>query len=837
MVTAERQKRIRNMKIFGGVMGAFSFFGMWAATQLVARDCGYLPAIGKPLTIGTYHIYWPWDYFIWQSELAEVIPGILEADGKWLYFALVAGFFLSVFIIKHSTELTTHGTAAWAKEKDIKDSGLTGNPGVILGIDPYTKKLLRDDGPAHIFLMAPTRSGKGVGVIIPTCLTWTHSIFVTDVKGENWQKTAGYRKMVMGHKCIKFAPLENDGSSARWNPLAEIRYRTIYEGSDLETVAGILINPKGENKDSDYWPQAGKILLKGAILHHLYQFDKENRPLPNLTNVLTFLSNIQDALETMATYPHISVSEFLAPKNIYQQCYSDNYITNFEPYENAIRDAFGKEVTIRSVDELKEAILACGVKLHNDARKEQLVIQAEQNAKLAAQAAEEADERAQAVAAEEEELQQALLKAQDDADTMENSEEKEKAATEVVRLLREKAEVTQECEKLYRQAAKLGKIAEKAEQEYQSIEKEFQNQEQKIDFNDDPWCDLLVHPKVRECATSMLDKAKDEMSGVQSTAATCLNLYQDPIVQKNTSVSDFRLKDLLDPEQPVSFFLVIPPNDLATLTPLVRLLVNLMFNKLIRDMKDEHVKGCKRQRLLMMLDEFPQFGKFETVENALAVCASYGIKMCIVAQNIQQLRKAYSRDQAVMGNCHTQVYYAPNDDGSDTAKIISDLLGNETIVTENKSDGGGGLFKGSISRSEIARKLMTPDEVSRMPKEKEIVKVAGHLPIYADKLFYFKDKRFLERSWSPDNPKYPFPAFSDCGTCIDSFDEMRRVMEPELREQQEKVRKVLEARKELEEHGQSEDLRDNRQSVSSAGNPEECGEGKDPEPETEQAAG
>ncbi len=788
----DKEKRIRNIKIFLGVMLPLGFLGMWAATEAVAIDCEYSSLLGSYFSVGDVHIYPPWQIFFWDSEFKDAMPAIIESAYRWPYLLLVVGFFLAVTIIKHSEQLTTHGSARWASAKDIKKAGLSNNPGVIVGINPYTGKLMRDDGPAHIFLMSPTRGGKGVSLIIPTCLTWPHSIFVTDVKGENWVKSAGYRQQAMKQKCIKFAPLENDGSSARWNPLAEIRMKTIYEASDLETVSGILINPKGENKSSDYWPQAGKILLKGAILHHLYQFEKEKRPLPNLTNVLSFLSNITDALTTMATYPHITPKEFLKERNIFQKCYVEDYITNFEPYETAISELFHRECRIHSVQELKDEIRKCPIKRRTDNRREDLILKAQERADKLEAEAQAAEEAAQEAAEQEETARRQQEKAEQEAENAETTEEQERIAASIVDLIRQAESLAGEADKLARISDRLAREADAARKEFEEIAELYSENEEKIDFEAEPWCYLLVHPKVRECATSMLDKAKDELSGVQSTAATCLNLYQDPIVQKNTSVSDFRLQDLLDPEQAVSFFLVIPPNDLETLTPLVRLLINLMFNRLIRDMKDEHIAGIKRQRLLLMLDEFAQFGRFDTVETAMAVCASYGIKMCIVAQNVKQINKAYTKEQSIMGNCHTQIYHTPNPDGGETAKFISEQLGNETIIVENKSDGGGGLFKGSISRSGIARKLMTPEEVATMPFERELVVTARNHPVYAKKLLYYEDKRFTKRILPP-------PLFSDTCRRIDSFETLYSVLRPEMEERAKEEKKILAARQQAGE--------------------------------------
>ena len=95
---------------------------------------------------------------------------------------------------------------------------------------------LRDCGPSHILVFAPTRSGKGVGIVIPTLLTWPHSALIHDLKGENWALTSGARQR-MGQICLKYAPASSDEDGARFNPLAEVRLRTPHEIRDVRNIA------------------------------------------------------------------------------------------------------------------------------------------------------------------------------------------------------------------------------------------------------------------------------------------------------------------------------------------------------------------------------------------------------------------------------------------------------------------------------------------------------------------------------------------------------------------------------------------------------------------------
>ncbi|MBQ3451997.1 MAG: type IV secretory system conjugative DNA transfer family protein, partial [Selenomonadaceae bacterium] len=215
-----------------------------------------------------------------------------------------------------------------------------------------------------------------------------------------------------------------------------------------------------------------------------------------------------------------------------------------------------------------------------------------------------------------------------------------------------------------------------------------------------------------------------------------------------------------------------------TLKPLSRLLINTMLHKLIRDIKFDTSGGEMKQRLLLMLDEFPQLGNLKSMELALAVCAGYGIKVCIVAQDVNQLNKEYTKDNSIASNCHVHIYFTPNlDSGAATAESISKNLGKKTIKTVSHSDGGG-LGKGSNSESFTGRDLMTPDEVSHMSSERELVFVAGHRPIYGNKLRYYLQPFFTKRlamyqkiyirehGYESECAKYTKNGKHDCEHCI-----------------------------------------------------------------------
>jgi type IV secretion system protein VirD4 len=243
----------------------------------------------------------------------------------------------------------------------------------------------------------------------------------------------------------------------------------------------------------------------------------------------------------------------------------------------------------------------------------------------------------------------------------------------------------------------------------------------------------------------MLNKSENELSGVVSTAKAALTLYEDPIVARNTAQSDFRISDLMNSDHPVSLYLVVPPSDLERTRPLVRLLLNQMGKRLTEKMS---VKGPGyAHRLLMLLDEFPTLGRLSFFESALAFSAGYGIKCFLICQSLNQLEKAYGRDNSIVDNCHVRMAYAAN--RAETAKTISELMGQATASKRQRSFSGKGLLGAkSVSESdqEFARPLMTPDEVLRLPYEDALVFVGGLAPYRGRKLMYYLDARLAPRA-------------------------------------------------------------------------------------------
>jgi type IV secretion system protein VirD4 len=264
----------------------------------------------------------------------------------------------------------------------------------------------------------------------------------------------------------------------------------------------------------------------------------------------------------------------------------------------------------------------------------------------------------------------------------------------------------------------------------------------------------MVHPVVASSAREVLNKSVNERSGVLSTAMSCLGLYRDPTVAAVTASCDWRIADLVEADAPVSLYLVVPPSDISRTKPLIRLILNQIGRRLTEQLHAEHgarTTSTKRQKLLLMLDEFPALGRLDFFETSLAFLAGYGVRAFLIAQSLNQIEKAYGEHNSILDNCHVRVAFATNDER--TAKRISDALGTATEQRAMRNYAGHRLAPWlahvMVSRQETARALLTPGEVMQLPPTDELVLVAGCPPVRASKLRYFEEAVFSSKVVAP----------------------------------------------------------------------------------------
>lgn len=578
--------------------------GLQSATQYFAHMFDYQASLGEHIG----HIYAPWSILQWASRWYGHYPNEIMSAGSVGIVVSSVGL-LGVAIAKVVASNTSkanqflHGSARWAGKKDIQAAGLlprtrtvlelvTGkeaptSTGVYVGGWQDNKNgtfyYLRHSGPEHVLCYAPTRSGKGVGLVVPTLLSWPASTVITDLKGELWELTAGWRKRHAKNKVLRFEPASSNGGIC-WNPLNEIRLGTEFEVGDVQNLTQLIVDPDGKGLNS-HWQKTAFALLVGVILHALYKAQDDG---------------------TCATLP--SVDAMLADPN-------------------------------RDVGEL------------------------------------------------------------------------------------------------WMEMATYGHV------------------------------DGQSHPAIGSAARDMMDRPEEEAGSVLSTAKSYLSLYRDPVVARSVSKSEFRIKDLMHQDDPVSLYIVTQPNDKARLRPLVRIMVNMTVRLLADKMDFEDGRPVARYqyRLLMMLDEFPSLGKLEILQESLAFIAGYGIKCYLICQDINQIKSretGYGHDETITSNCHVQNAYPPN--RVETAEHLSRLTGQTTVVKEQITTSGRrtATMHGQVSRTfqEVQRPLLTPDECLRMPGPKKndkgeieeagdmVIYVTGYPAIYGKQPLYFKDRVFQARA-------------------------------------------------------------------------------------------
>ena len=580
--------------------------GLQVATQMAARDFAYQPVLGEHL----HRLYPPWAVLGWAQRWHGLYPDAFKHAASAGALTAAVGVLLVALLHRASNDPSKankylHGSARWANQRDIEASGLlpprptllqslglrnpAASAGVYVGAWQDRRgrvHYLRHNGPEHVLCYAPTRSGKGVGLVVPTLLSWPHSAVVTDLKGELWALSAGWRRKHARNKVLRFEPAAPSGGSC-WNPLDEIRLGTVNEVGDVQNLSNLLVDPDGKGLET-HWQKTSQALLVGLILHVLY-----------------------------------------------------------------VARAQGGGASLADID----AIMS----------------------------------------------------------------DPERPTAELW---------TQMCE-----------------------------------F---PHVDGANHPVVGAAGRDMLDRPEEEAGSVLSTAKSYLALFRDPVVARNTGCSEWRVRDLMHHDDPVTLYIVTQPNDKARLRPLVRIMVNMILRLLADRLEFEggRPKATYKHRLLMMLDEFPSLGKLEIMQESLAFVAGYGIKCYLICQDINQLKSretGYGRDESITSNCHVQNAYPPN--RIETAEHLSRLTGQTTITKAQVTVSGArmGTIMGQMSRTvqEVQRPLLTPDECLRMPGPRKtatgdieepgdmVVYVAGYPAIYGKQPLYFKDPTFAARAAVP----------------------------------------------------------------------------------------
>lgn len=235
----------------------------WASGAAFLHVNGADPALAGPFSIIEY-----WKLYAHSPEKFVRVSVQLCAIGPW---ALLAGFIGWAVIAKQNRPL--HGAARFANTAEIRKAGLLDPKGGLektILVGKKNGRYLTYGGYQFVILAAPTRSGKGVGIVVPNCLNYSDSLVVLDIKGENFDITSGFRAM-HGQKVYLFAPFDEAGVTHRYNPLEYISDDPAQRLGDIDAIGTALYS--GGNQNDKFWSENAKDLFRGLCLFVLERKD------------------------------------------------------------------------------------------------------------------------------------------------------------------------------------------------------------------------------------------------------------------------------------------------------------------------------------------------------------------------------------------------------------------------------------------------------------------------------------------------------------------------------------------------------------------------------------
>lgn len=251
------------------------------------------------------------------------------------------------------------GDARWASQNDIRKAGLNCSKGIILG--KYRGRYLYSDTNTHVMCVAPTRSGKGIGIVIPNLLSWEDSVVCLDIKQENFEKTAGFRKS-HGHEIFLWAPKSGDRKTHRFNPFDELSSDPITRISDLDRMANILI--KDPIKEDAHWVIEGRALFVGLSL---YVLDHKEMP-STIGSIFRILGAEQDLADIIhhIVKTHHEIDETMKGLLL-------NFANKAEKERSGVRSSMGQAIQIWKSPEIDAATSTSDFSL-KDLKKKRMAI-------------------------------------------------------------------------------------------------------------------------------------------------------------------------------------------------------------------------------------------------------------------------------------------------------------------------------------------------------------------------------------------------------------------------------------------------------------------------------
>lgn len=643
--------------------------GLFITTQKFAPMMNYDErVIGKPLIVlkSGYRLYNPGVFLLgvfkyaFNEEYSNYFFNAFPPTGISFIIAFFLYFVTALILNSHQKNQNVHGTARWGALKDLKDLGHLQRYGVVCGelakanvyskINPekgnlvlhlhinfLTRKpkiatLICHSGATNTWMIAPTRSGKGVSTIITTCINYGVPYWAYDKKQ--------HRKVIKGRGSM------------------------------------VIFDPKGENYDATAgWRSKFSIVVPFRPLG--------NRPLPADGKTLT-KTDIEKWKEENRTEDNPNPKpEWTAHYNPILEI-PDNPNTAFAWADMIAEIFFGSEKGKGGGDETsayfanKARDIFTAVVLHVRFAPEDIIPW------------------------------------------------KEKNMSTVLAFMSE--------------ASNNGKTGEEvSEEENEGCGEAMCAEMIATDHGSD-----VINNLIRLAANRSTMQPAKERGSTYSTVFSKISLFQDPLIAEATSYSDFSVDDFINGKNAISLYLIVPYNHIARIAPIFRMLITFMIKKFSDGTTNANSVKLKIP-CLFLLDEFPVLGYFPDIAQNMGILAGYGVTFFIVSQSVNQIVDVYGENHPFLDHCKTKIIYAPGN--YKDANMVSQMIGNRSILLDNKSSNMASLGASNLSSQEISVSLINADELMKLEFSRCIVLLEGKPPYKGKKVVYYEDPRFKDKSF------------------------------------------------------------------------------------------
>ena len=259
-------------------------------------------------------------------------------------------------------------------------------------------------------------------------------------------------------------------------------------------------------------------------------------------------------------------------------------------------------------------------------------------------------------------------------------------------------------------------------------------------------------PLSDNCKSLMLSFANNENArGRDSTkgiAESYLDVFDAEVVAKATSKSDFDFRNLR--KEKITIYVGVRPPSMSKF----QRLLNLFFSQCIIVNTQTLPENAPKNdplpyQCLMLIDEFPALGPVDIIRVSSGYTRGYNMRYSVIFQNRSQLasKESYGPEgsSALLETMHNQIVL--NTDSIKDAEMYSKLIGDVTLRNKpvSRSSGKGGAGRSVSDWQYHKRALMLPQEITNLPDTKALIFKKGVKPIFADKIFWYKDKMFKDR--------------------------------------------------------------------------------------------